>query len=74
MVTKEFLNASKKNELFIKVVKNDKAPQYPIKTKTTYAIEKQVDEFWNSKDVQNISLVRYWNETKQGGIDCVIEL
>jgi|DEB0MinimDraft_10_1074344.scaffolds.fasta_scaffold23990_3 hypothetical protein len=73
-MTQEFLNASSKNELFIEVIKNDKAIQYPIKTKTIYGIEKQVNEFWNDEDVQSISLVRYWNETKEGGVDCVIEL
>lgn len=73
MITKEFLNGSKKNELFIEVVKNDKVTEHPIKTKTIDGIENQVDEFWDDENVQIVRLVRYWNESKEGGIDFVIE-
>ncbi len=68
-----YLNASKKDELFIRVVKNDKVKEYPINTKSVKGIENQVNEFYEDEDVQDISLVRYWNSSKQGGVDDVTQ-
>ena len=70
-IDKAYLNASKKDELFLRVEKNDNLKEYPIKTKTLRGIDNQIAEFYEDDDVQNVSLIRYWNSSKKGGIDDV---
>jgi len=72
-IDKAYLNASKKDELFIRVVKNDNVKEYPIETKTIKGIENQVNKFYEDEDVQDVSMVRYFNKSREGGIDDVTQ-